>query len=126
MVRAGLSSGEYIHLVVETLFAPDVCPRDVYVGDRLVGFLMYDVKKKGQGAGSLNLSHHIYRNYQGKGYGQVALSKALEDIRVSPWMERISIRYIPENPVAKTFYTSISFVEVGPDCDGKVIAVLKL
>ena len=42
-------------------------------------------------------------------------------------MNRISIRYMPENPVAKPFYASFGFVEVEvEDRDGEVIAVLKL
>ena len=41
-------------------------------------------------------------------------------------MNRISIRYTPKNPVAKPFYASFDFVEVGRDRDGEVIAVLKL
>ena len=41
-------------------------------------------------------------------------------------MNRISIRYMPENPVAKPFYASFGFVVVRPDRDGEVIAVLKL
>lgn len=41
-------------------------------------------------------------------------------------MNRISSRYISENPVAKPFYASFGFVEVGRDRDGEEIAVLKL
>ena len=41
-------------------------------------------------------------------------------------MNRISIRYKPKNPVAKPFYASLGFMEVGRDRDGEVIAVLKL
>jgi diamine N-acetyltransferase len=33
---------------------------------------------------------------------------------------------MPENPVAKPFYASFGFMEVGRDRDGKMIAVLKL
>lgn len=33
---------------------------------------------------------------------------------------------MPENPVAKPFYASFGFVEVGRDRDGEMIAVLKL
>ena len=43
-----------------------------------------------------------------------------------PGVNRISIRYTPKNPVAKPFYASFGFVEVGRDRDGEVIAVLKL
>ncbi|MGB8641632.1 MAG: GNAT family protein, partial [Nitrososphaeraceae archaeon] len=60
------------------------------------------------------------------GYGRAALNKALEEIRAIPGVSRISIRYMPENPVAKPFYASFGFVEVGRDRDGEMIVVLKL
>jgi predicted GNAT superfamily acetyltransferase len=44
-------------------------------------------------------------------------------------VNRISIHYMPENPVAKPLYASFGFVEVGRGGtlrDGEVIAVLKL
>jgi hypothetical protein len=41
-------------------------------------------------------------------------------------VDRISIRYMSENPVAKPFSASSDFVEVGRDRGGEVIAVLKL
>jgi diamine N-acetyltransferase len=68
----------------------------------------------------------IDRKYQGKGYGRIALSKALEEIRAIPGVNRISILYMPKNPIAKPFYASFGFVEVGRDRDGEMIAVLKL
>jgi diamine N-acetyltransferase len=41
-------------------------------------------------------------------------------------VNRISICYMPKNPVAKPFYASFGFVERGRDEDGEVIEVLKL
>lgn len=88
---------------------------------------MYDVQKtKGKAQEASIYRFMIDRKHQGKGYGRVALSKAPEEIRASPGVNRISIRYMPENPVAKPFYGSFGFVEVGLDRDGEVIAVLKL
>lgn len=43
-----------------------------------------------------------------------------------PEVNMISICYMPKNPVAKLFYATFGFVEVGRDCDGEMIAVLKL
>ena len=40
-------------------------------------------------------------------------------------MKKVSIRYMPENPVAKPFYGSFGFAEVGRDRDGEVIAELR-
>jgi diamine N-acetyltransferase len=68
----------------------------------------------------------IDRKHQGKGYGRAALSKALEEIKAIPGVKRVSIGYMPENPVAGPFYASFGFKEVGRDRDGEVIAKLKL
>ena len=116
-----------LYSVAEAQFDPDARARAVYAGKRVVGFLMYDVQKtKGKSQEASIYRFMIDRKHQGKGYGRAALSKALEEIRAIPGVNRISIRYMPENPVAKPFYASFGFVEVGRDRDGEVIAVLKL
>jgi diamine N-acetyltransferase len=94
-------------------------------GSSSSGFLMYDRQETKCKAQETSIYHLIDRKQQGKDYGRAALSKALEEIRAIPWVNRISIFYIPENPVAKPFYTSFGFVEMGRDRDGGVIAVLK-
>ena len=83
-------------------------------------------KTKGKAQEASIYRFMIDRKHQGKGYGHGALSEALEEIQAIPGVNRISIRYIPENPVAKSFYASFGFMEVGQDRDGEVIAVLKL
>jgi diamine N-acetyltransferase len=88
---------------------------------------MYDVQKaKGKAQEASIYCFTIDRKYQGKGYGRHAQSKALEEIRAIPGANRISNRYIPVNPVAEPFYATFGFVEVGLECDGEMIAVLKL
>lgn len=116
-----------LYSVAEAQFDPDARPRAVYAGKRVVGFLMYDVQKtKGEAEEASMYRFMIDRKYQGKGYGRMALSKVLEGIRAIPGVNRISILYMPKNPVAKPFYASFGFVEVGRDRDGEMIAVLKL
>ena len=88
---------------------------------------MYSAHKtKGKAQEASIYRFMIDRKHQGKGYGRAALSKALEEIRAIPGVNRISIRYMRKNPVAKRFYGSFGFVEVGRDRDGEMIAVLKL
>jgi diamine N-acetyltransferase len=116
-----------LYSVAEAQFDPDAYPRAVYAGKRVVGFLMYDVQKtEGKAQEASIYRFMIDRKHQGKGYGRAALSKSLEEIRAIHGVNRISIRYMPENPVAKPFYASFGFVEVERDRDGEVIAVLKL
>jgi diamine N-acetyltransferase len=66
----------------------------------------------------------IDRKHQGKGYGRAALLEALKEIRAIPGIKKVSIRYMPENPLAQRFYSRFGFVEVGRDSDGEVVAEL--
>ncbi len=73
----------------------------------------------------------IYRfmidvKHQGKGYGRAALARALDEIKATLEVKKVSIGYMPENAVAKQFYASFGFVEVGRDEDGEIEAVLTL
>jgi diamine N-acetyltransferase len=116
-----------LYSIAEAQFDPDARPRAVYAGRRIVGFLMYDVQKtKGKARKASIYRFMIDLKHQGKGYGRAALERALEEIRAVPRMKTVSIRYMPDNPVAKPFYGSFGFVEVGKDRDGEVIAELKL
>ncbi len=108
-------------------YDPDARPRVIYAGDEIVGFIMYD-------AGSLRdrpREATIYRfmidkKHQGGGYGRAALNAAIAEIRNIPKVEKISISYMPENPITKPFYASFGFVEVGLDDDDEMVADLKL
>jgi diamine N-acetyltransferase len=116
-----------LYSIAEAQFDSHARSRSVYAGKRVVGLLMYDVQKtKGKAQEASIYRFMIDRKHQGKGYGRAALSKALEETREIPGVDRIPIRYMPENPVAKSFYASFGFVEVRGDRDGEVIAVLKL
>jgi len=116
-----------LYSIAESHYDPDARPRAVYAGKRVVGFLMYDVQpEKGKSREASIYRFMIDRKHQGKGYGRAALSKALEEIKAIPGVKRVSIGYMPENPVAGPFYASFGFKEVGRDRDGEVIAKLKL
>jgi diamine N-acetyltransferase len=116
-----------LYSIAESHYDPDARPRAVYAGKRVVGFLMYDVQPaKGKSREASIYRFMIDRKHQGKGYGRAALSKALEEIKAIPGVKRVSIGYMPENPVAGPFYASFGFKEVGRDRDGEVIAKLKL
>ncbi|MGD9844903.1 MAG: GNAT family N-acetyltransferase [Variibacter sp.] len=113
--------------LAESKFDPDARPRAVYAGKRVVGFLMYEVRKaKDKSRRASIYRFMIDRKYQGKGYGREALARALDEIKAIPRMRKIIIRYMAANPIAKAFYGSFGFVEVGRDEDGEVIAELRL
>jgi diamine N-acetyltransferase len=102
-------------------------PRAVYAGERVVGFLMYDPGEPDDDPReALIYRFMIDRRHQGEGYGRAAINKALDEIRAIGGVRKIFISYMPENPVAKPFYASFGFVEVGTDEDGEMIAELAL
>jgi|1185.fasta_scaffold1106300_2 diamine N-acetyltransferase len=111
-----------LYSLAESKFDPSARPRAIYAGSRIVGFLMYDVVD----GEAMIYRFMIDQRHQAKGYGRVALAKALDEIKAIPQVRKVSIGYVPENPVAKAFYGSFGFVEVGLDDEGEMIAELIL
>jgi diamine N-acetyltransferase len=116
-----------LYSLAQSEFDPNAHPRAVYAGKELVGFLMYDMWETKERAREASIYRFmIDLKHQGKGYGRAALARALDEIKAAPGMKKVSIRYVPENPVAKSFYASFGFVEVGQDEDGEIEAELSL
>jgi diamine N-acetyltransferase len=116
-----------LYSIAQSKFDSNARPRAVYAGDQIVGFLMYDVweaKNKTHEASIYRFM--IDRKQQGRGYGRAALAQALDEIKAMPTVRKVSVGYMPENPVAKPFYASFGFVEVELDEDGEMIAELVL
>ncbi len=103
-------------------------PRAIYAGDKVVGFLMYDVPEIDDEDQSVSIYRFmIDREHQGKGYGRAALTQAIEEIKQIPGIEKISISYVHGNAAAKKFYASFGFVELpGKDGDWELVAEMKL
>jgi len=113
--------------LAEARWDPDARPRVVYAGACVVGFLMYDAGAADDEPREAAIYRFmIDRKHQGRGYGRAALSTALDEIRAIPGVRKVSISYMPDNPVAKPFYASFGFVEVGLDEDGEMLAELEL
>lgn len=116
-----------LYSIAQSKFDPNAHPRAVYAGDKPVGFLMYDVWTTKAGTREASIYRFmIERNHQGKGYGRAALTLALAEIKAMSGIKRICIGYMPDNCIAKPFYASFGFVEVGKDDDGEIIAELTL
>jgi len=116
-----------LYSIAQSKFDPDARLRAVYAGKELIGFLMYDVRETEDKTREASIYRFmIGHKHQGRGYGRAALARALEEIRAVRRIKKVSIGYMPENPVAKPFYASFGFVEVGKDEDGEIIAELNL
>jgi diamine N-acetyltransferase len=116
-----------LYSIAQSKFDPNAHPRAVYAGKELIGFLMYDVwetKEKTREASIYRFMIDV--KHQRKGYGRAALARALDEIRATTGVKKVSIGYMPENAVAKSLYATFGFVEVGKDEDGEVEAELIL
>jgi diamine N-acetyltransferase len=115
-----------VYSLAQSKFEPDAHPRAVYVGETLVGFIMYDVTA--EDAEAFIYRFMIDREHQRKGYGRAALARAIEEIRQMPGITSIGISYMKDNLVAKDFYASFGFVESPDDGNkwGEMHAELKL
>ena len=101
----------------------DARPRAVLVGDRVIGFLMYDAS---DGKEALIYRFMIDRREQGRGYGRAALTALLDEIQALGHVRDVLVGYMPENEGARRLYGWAGFVDEGTDEDGEMIARLPL
>lgn len=115
-----------VYSIAQSKFDPHYHPRAIYADHKLLGFLMYNTLDCGVAHQTGIHRFMIDHRYQGQGIGRRAMQAALVEIRHIPNVERITICYHPENPLAKAFYASFGFKEIGLDEDGEMIAVINL
>jgi diamine N-acetyltransferase len=69
----------------------------------------------------------VDQKFQNKGVGRRALHLALNEIKLVKNLRKIEICYNPQNPVAKDFYSSFGFNELGMDEDNEdMLAVISI
>ncbi|WP_299010457.1 N-acetyltransferase [uncultured Shewanella sp.] len=110
--------------LVEARYNEGYETRAIYLEEEPVGFLMWVQES--------NVKISIWRfmvdkAHQQKSIGRMALNLALAEIKKVPDLQEIEICYNPKNPVAKGFYASFGFSEIGMDEDDEdMLAVIKL
>lgn len=110
--------------LVESFYNDDHTCRAIYLGDEPVGFLMW-VKESVSKVSIWRFM--VDKKYQNQGIGRSALTLALRAIKQTPGVKEIEICYNPKNPVAKNFYSSFGFNEVGLDEDGEdMLSLIRL
>ncbi len=109
--------------IVESKYNEGYETRVIYMKEEPVGFFMW-VKES-----EIKVSiwrFMIDKKHQQKSIGRVSLNLALAEIKKVSDLQEIEICYNPKNPVAKEFYSSFGFSEVGMDEDDKdMLAVIK-
>ena len=110
--------------LVESKFNPSYQTRAICLEGKPVGFFMWVPETKQR----ISIWRFMVdQNYQNKGIGRKALLLAFDEIKQTDGLEEIEICYDPNNPVAKDFYASFGFVEVGMDQEGEdVLAIVKI
>ena len=110
--------------LVEAMFNEGYETRAICQHERPVGFLMW-VKESGEKVSIWRFM--VDQQHQQQGIGRIALDLAVQQIKQSPGLQQIEICYNPKNPVARDFYASFGFVEVGMDDEGEdMLAVIQL
>ena len=102
--------------IVESQFNQGYETRAIYKEETPVGFFMW-VKESPAMISIWRFM--IDEKHQSQGIGRQALVLALEEIKRTQGINKIEICYNPRNPVARDFYASFGFVEVGMDEDGE-------
>lgn len=110
--------------IVESMFHPEYVARAICLDQVPVGLLMW-VPETPQKISIWRFM--VGQQHQQQGIGRVALNLALAEIRQTAGLCQIEICYAPENPVAKDFYASFGFVEIGMDAeDEEMLAIIQL
>ncbi|KAA1192931.1 GNAT family N-acetyltransferase [Photorhabdus heterorhabditis] len=110
--------------LVESKFNPSYQTRAICLDGKPVGFFMW--------VPETNRRISIWRfmvdkHHQNKGIGRKAMQLALHEIKQTGGLEEIEICYKPNNLVAKDFYASFGFVEVGMDENNEeMLAIIKM
>lgn len=114
-----------VYSLAEAKFTPLACPRAIYAGTKLVGFVMYDLPDEEERNRAVIYRFMIDRRHQHRGYGRAALELLLEELRTHPDIAAVGICYAAKNP-ARMLYESLGFREIERDPQGEIFAELSL
>lgn len=110
--------------LVEAQFNEGYYTRSIVRDDATVGFFMW-VQETTSKVSIWRFM--VDEKYQKQGIGRIALNLALAEIKAMTDINEIEICYNPVNPVAKDFYASFGFAEVGMDDDDEdMLAVIRV
>lgn len=100
--------------LVEANYNSGFTCRAIYEGQQAVGFLMWVLETDSKISIWRFMVDHQHQN---RGIGRQALTLAIAEIKATSGITEIEICYDPKNPVAKDYYASFGFMEVGMDED---------
>ena len=109
--------------IAQSKFEQTLKPYAIYVGEKVVGFLMYNsVQEELDGYWIYRIM--VEKDFQGKGIGKAATKLMILEMAKLPNAKKIIVGYHPENLGAHHLYASLGFIDNG-DRFGKEMAVIK-
>lgn len=115
--------------VAESRFHSWMLPLAIYDADTddMVGFVMYSDEPDPREPYYWVHRLMVDRRHQGAGYGRAAMYEVIRRIADKPDGDEVWIGYHPDNDVARRFYASLGFVELGEaPWGGDIIARLRI
>ena len=116
-----------VYSIAESKFYPTCELRGIYQNATPVGFIMWEELSYEGRPQVYNICRFMVdQQFQGAGVGRAAMELALGEIRENEDAKAIQICYVPNNPIAKTFYSTLGFTELGIGKDGEMLAEIPL
>ncbi|WP_298773003.1 GNAT family N-acetyltransferase [uncultured Shewanella sp.] len=116
-----------LYSFAEAAYEESSVPLGIFHGNEAVGFIMYESLAYKDKIGEYSIFRFmISEKHQNKGFGRIALQKTISKISTFSDCRRITICYMPNNSVAKSFYKSVGFSELGIDESGEILAEIRI
>ncbi|MFC7420767.1 GNAT family N-acetyltransferase [Iodobacter arcticus] len=109
-----------IYSIAESKFEPHYQPRAICLAGKVIGFLMYcpDIDLPDPELYWL-FRFMLGAEYQGKGYGAIAIRLALDEMKMAG-ARRVITMHKPSNEIASRLYQRMGFCKVGYAEDGDI------
>jgi diamine N-acetyltransferase len=112
-----------LYSIAESKFDPTFVPLAIHnEAGTMVGFLMYGVENDELWI----LRLMVDQQYQGRGYGRLAMEEVIRQLADEPDCEAIFTSYKPDNHAADRLYRSLGFKGTGRVEDGELVVRLSL
>lgn len=110
--------------ILQAKFEEELYPLAIYSGKEMVGFVMYDLDPDTKRMEMSRLM--IDQEFQGKGYGKMAVVKLLDLIREKHGKIKFYTSIEPSNIVAQKLYESFGFEKTGEIMWDEEVMVIQL
>ena len=94
-------------------------PHAIYVGEQMVGFIMYDYEPRERRGYITRLM--VSEPHQRNGYGRAAMQQAIDRLTAIPDCREIQTSFAPANHAAERLYAALGFDRTGEVDDGEIV-----